>query len=86
MRSWGPSPACSLYGCGTVGVTAFSCPSLKVVDSEIYQCSLGAVQLFDCDDSVFVNCDIHDMYDGAFRYDISDSENVTVDGEPAVNG
>ena len=51
---------CKLFGCGTVGVDAGSCTALKVVESEIYDCSYSAAWLSSCQNVLFNNCKIYD--------------------------
>ena len=51
---------CGLYGCGILGVRARDCSALTVKDSEIYECSFGAVDVHQCRDTRVEGCDIHD--------------------------
>ncbi len=51
---------CKLFGCGTVGVNAEACTGLKVVESEIYDCSYSAAQLSVCQNVLFNNCKVYD--------------------------
>jgi beta-lactamase regulating signal transducer with metallopeptidase domain len=51
---------CGLYGCGTVGVIANSCERLNITNSDIYECSIGAVELNHSEDVLVSSCDIHD--------------------------
>lgn len=66
---------CKLFGCGTVGVDATSCTALKVVESEIYDCSYSAAQLSVCQDVLFNNCKVYDNtgYCGLFQLRASNS-------------
>lgn len=50
---------CSLYGCGTEGVTAYSCEDVAVTGSEIWNCSQGAAFIYDSKNVSFDNCDFH---------------------------
>ena len=50
---------CSLYGCGTEGVTAYSCEDVTVTGSEIWNCSQGAAFIYDSKNVSFDNCDFH---------------------------
>lgn len=52
--------SCGLYGCGIYGIIGSESRDLTVRDTEIYECSDGAVDLFHCDNASFENCDIHD--------------------------
>ena len=51
---------CGLYGCGTIGVQARDCTGLAVKDSDIYECSYGALNVHSCRDVALTGCDIHD--------------------------
>lgn len=73
---------CGLFGCGTLGVKAESSKNLQIVNNEIYECSVGGVEFFNCLD---VNVDgniFRDLGGPVFR--IYDSENITCNGGPAV--
>lgn len=50
---------CSLYGCGTEGVTTYSCEDIAVTGSEIWNCSQGAAFIYDSKNVSFDNCDFH---------------------------
>lgn len=50
---------CGLYGCGIYGVMASASQDFAVTDSEIYDCSYGAVWLEGCENMNFENCYIH---------------------------
>ena len=50
---------CSLYGCGTEGVTTYGCEDVAVTSSEIWNCSQGAAFIYDSKDVSFDNCDFH---------------------------
>lgn len=50
---------CSLYGCGTEGVTTYSCEVVAVTGSEIWNCSQGAAFIYDSKNVSFDNCDFH---------------------------
>ena len=69
---------CGLFGCGRVGVTANSSSDLAIADTEIYDCSSRAFDLFDCQGVSFENCDIHDCGENGDDYDISDSSDVSI--------
>lgn len=51
---------CSLYGCGTIGVSAYSCNAVTLDDSDIYHCSIGGVSLSDCNTVSVEKCRIYD--------------------------
>ena len=57
-----------LYGCGILGIQARQCTSMDVRRTEIYECSQGAGQFFQCDGIQFVDCDIHDVPSPAFTF------------------
>ena len=50
---------CSLYGCGTEGVTTYGCEDVAVTGSEIWNCSQGAAFIYDSKNVSFDNCDFH---------------------------
>ena len=50
---------CSLYGCGTEGVTTYSCEDVADTGSEIWNCSQGAAFIYDSKNVSFDNCDFH---------------------------
>ena len=52
---------CRLYGCGTLGVNAYTCSDLRLTDCEIYDCSIGGVVLYSVYGASFQNCRIHDV-------------------------
>ena len=61
------------------GVTAFGCRGLSVRDSEIYQCSWGAVELEAVMGAEFVRNDIHDC--AWPTYVIGNCTGVAIDGQ-----
>ena len=52
---------CRLYGCGTLGVNAYTCANIALDNCEIYDCSIGGVVLFTVYGASFQNCRIHDV-------------------------
>ena len=52
--------ACSLYGCGTVGVQAYTCRNVYVSDSSIFDCSESAVVSSQSTDVRVERCDVFD--------------------------
>ena len=54
---------CSLYGCGTWGVITQHCEELSVLNTEIYECSVGAMSLYDTSGVTVKGCNVHDMPD-----------------------
>ena len=75
---------CSLYGCGTLGVNAYSCRELTVRYTEIHDCSYGAFFLSQCSGVSIERCNIHDI-PGA-SYQVYGCRDVTVDGEKLAEG
>lgn len=69
---------CSLYGCGTEGVTAFKCDTLSVTGTEIWNCSLGAASVNGSKNVSFDNCDIHGINAEWGLFKISGSEKIAV--------
>lgn len=47
---------CTLYGCGTVGLTLEKAAKLRVVRTVIEHCTYGIIDAFDCDGLVFEDC------------------------------
>lgn len=52
---------CSLYGCGTFGVISKGSEEISVLNTEIYECSYGAMTLSDTSGVTVKDCNIHDM-------------------------
>ena len=48
---------CDLYGCGTYGVDAMETSNLTIVGTVIRDCSYGIMQLVNCSDVLFRDCD-----------------------------
>lgn len=70
---------CGLFGCGTLGVIAYSSKNIQVVNNEIYECSVGGVEFTNCD-AVNVDGNIfRDLGGPIFR--IYDCGTVTCNGE-----
>ncbi|MBR4579561.1 MAG: right-handed parallel beta-helix repeat-containing protein [Oscillospiraceae bacterium] len=84
-----------LYGCGILGVQASYSTGLDIWRTEIYECSQGAAQFYQCDGLHFNDCYIHDVPSPAFTFTesgdiswngseinrLSDHYNVKADGE-----
>ena len=47
---------CSLYGCGTWGVSAVDCDNLTIIRSDIHECSSGGVSFVRCRNTLLTNC------------------------------
>lgn len=69
---------CRLFGCGTVGVDANSCTGLRVVESEIYDCSYSAAWLNTCQNVLFNNCKIHDNTNFIDLFQVTSSDNCAI--------
>ena len=73
---------CGLFGCGILGVTAYSSKNIQIVNNEIYECSVGGVEFTNCD---AVNVDGNTFRDlGGPIFRIYDCGTVTCNGEDAV--
>ena len=75
---------CSLYGCGVLGVTAYTCKDLSIRYTEIHHCSYGAFSMQNCVNVSAERCNIHDI-PGYIWYTYG-CRNVTQDGEPVPEG
>ena len=75
---------CSLYGCGILGVSAYSCNDVQVRYTEIHDCSDGAFYLMDCDGVTIENCNIHNI--AGYTYQIYNSKNITANGKSLPDG
>ena len=51
---------CVLFGCGTLGIQADECWNLKTVNTVIKECTTGAVEIGNCFEVMFDNCEFHD--------------------------
>ena len=51
---------CDLYGCGTVGITAYNCRKVVAVETTIRECSYGAILASNCYDVRFTDGKIYD--------------------------
>lgn len=51
---------CYLFGCGTYGINTQEVSDLKVVNTQIYDCTYGLVDLNTTDSAVFKNCVLRD--------------------------
>lgn len=71
---------CGLFGCGILGVIAWDCADIQVVNTEIYDCTYGAAEIRDCENVIFDNCYVHDC-GGNNDFRVSGSTNVVYNGE-----
>lgn len=70
---------CGLYGCGILGVDAYSCDGITVKDCDIYECSEGGVRMLSSNNIVLENNTFRDL--GGDATNFSSCTNVTIDGE-----
>lgn len=71
---------CGLFGCGTLGVKAYSSKNMQIVNNEIYECSVGGVEFTNCDD---VNVDGNIFRDlGGYEFRVYGCGIITCNGEP----
>lgn len=52
---------CRLYGCGTLGLNAWSSRDIRLTACEIHDCSIGGVVLYTVLGASFRDCRIHDV-------------------------
>jgi len=71
---------CGLFGCGTLGVMADSSKNIQIVKNDIYECSVGGVEFFNCDN---VNVDGNTFRDlGGPDFRVYSCGTITCNGEP----
>ena len=75
---------CGLFGCGVNGIVATQCSGFKVSDTEIYECSWTAAQLYTCTGFSFARCSVHDCGSDTIR--LADSSRIFWDERSLVNG
>ena len=66
---------CHLFGCGTYGVSANGVYDLKLINSEIYECTYGLAELQNTNTAVFENCILRDS-EGFNQFEIYNSNNI----------
>lgn len=69
---------CKLFGCGVIGVRSQVSTGIQVVESEIYDCSYSAAQIYTSLNVVFNNCKIYDNETFSSLFYFSTSENCAV--------
>ena len=69
---------CKLFGCGVIGVRSEDSTGVQVVESEIYDCSYSAAQIYTSFNVVFNNCKIYDNEALSSLFYFSTSENCAV--------
>ena len=70
---------CGLFGCGTLGVKAESSKNIQVINNDIYDCSVGGVELINCDDANMDGNTFRELGGPIFR--VYDCGIVTCNGE-----
>ena len=75
---------CSLYGCGVLGVSAYSSRDLSVRYTEIHHCTYGAFSFSDCVGVSAEHCNIHDI--PGYIWSAYGCRNMSYDGEPVEDG
>jgi beta-lactamase regulating signal transducer with metallopeptidase domain len=68
-----------LYGCGDMGIDTFCCTGIDVINTEIYECTSGAVYFSMTNGIKFENCNIHDVPSPALTF--SDCKNMIWNGQ-----
>lgn len=66
---------CHLYGCGTFGISANNSYTARVINTEIYECSEGLINLYSCGGWVFEQCEMRDT-EASFPINAYDSWSV----------
>lgn len=75
---------CSLYGCGVLGVSAYSSRDLSVRYTEIHHCTYGAFSFSDCVGVSAEHCNIHDI--PGYIWSAYGCRDMSYDGEPVQDG
>ncbi len=75
---------CSLYGCGIMGISTYSCKGLEVRTTEIYDCDAGAFYFIESKNISITKCNIHDI--GGYIYQLYECRNVMADGKDIPEG
>ncbi len=68
-----------LYGCGSLGIMSWDCSDLDVINTEIYECSMGGVYSERNKGINFKDCNIHDVPSPALA--LRECENATWNGQ-----
>ena len=80
---------CGFFGCGEIGITASCASKLRVVDSNIYECSYLGAYLDRVSDMTFSGCSITDCGDGGFGFNgirLDDCSGVFYNDQRLYNG
>ena len=84
IRSWDILVEdCGLFGCGTYGVRGDNSSNMQILGNDIYSCTMGGLELFECRDVRVDGNSFRDL--GGNVFFLYDCENVTQNGE-AVDG
>ena len=75
--------SCGMFGCGVIGLDAQGCTDMTIVNSEIYDCSYGAVDLNMCRNVSFEGCTFRDHSSKqesavGYLFSMESCENVSV--------
>lgn len=74
---------CGLFGCGVLGVNGENCQSLQIINTDIYECSYGGIQLQTCDGCTVGGCSFRDLGGAPFQfYDVA---NAVIEGDCVDN-
>ncbi|MBR3341476.1 MAG: right-handed parallel beta-helix repeat-containing protein [Clostridiales bacterium] len=68
-----------LYGCGDMGIDTFMCSDIDVIETEIYECTSGAVFFYETKGINLQDCNIHDVPTPALTF--TACKNMTWDGQ-----
>lgn len=74
---------CGLYGCGVLGVWGENCQALQIINTDIYECSYGGIQLSACDGITVGGCTFRDL--GGVPFQFYDVSNAVIEGDPVDN-
>lgn len=65
---------CGLFGCGILGVSAMNSQALQVINTDIYECSYGGIQMTNCQGVTVGGCSFRDLGGPVFQfYDVADA-------------
>lgn len=77
---------CKFYGCGTYGLIGYSSSDIAVYDTEIYECTHGALNMIACKNAEFNSCLFRDC-NGFSLFALSNCNDIHVaDSEIKNNG
>jgi len=67
---------CNLFGCGTYGISSNGVSNLSVINTQIYECSYGLLELNNTYDSTFKNCVLRDS-EGYNQFEMNYCGNIS---------